>query len=186
MFSLKARLAVRLKIGYVEHGATLRGNVKVGKRLRVSSGARIVANRHERISIGDDCSFMQGVMLLPYDGWIEVGDRVGVNAYSALYGHGGLTIGNDVSIATGCVISPGNHRFADLDIPINIQGMDKEGIVIEDDVWLGAHVLVLDGVTIGRGSVIGAGSVVTKSIPPCSIAVGVPAKIVGTRKGGPQ
>jgi acetyltransferase-like isoleucine patch superfamily enzyme len=184
MHSLKARIATRLKTGCIESGATVRGNVTIGRRVMVSSGARIIANGHERITVGDDCSFMQGVMLLPYGGWIQLGDRVGINAYSALYGHGGLTIGNDVMIATGCVITPGNHRFERLDIPMNIQGIDKKGIRIEDDVWLGAHAVVLDGVTIGRGAVIGASAVVNTDIPPYAIAVGVPARQVGDRREG--
>ncbi len=74
-----------------------------------------------------------------------------------------------------------SHNFSDPNIPINQQGLTCKGILIEDDCWLGTGVRVLDGVTIGRGSIVGAGAVVTKSLPPYSIAVGVPARVIDRR-----
>ncbi len=74
-----------------------------------------------------------------------------------------------------------NHNFADTSQKIIDQGVTCKGIVIEDDCWLGFGVKVLDGVTIGKGSVIGAGAIVTKDIPPFSIAVGVPARVIKSR-----
>ncbi|MEB3336520.1 MAG: DapH/DapD/GlmU-related protein [Leptolyngbyaceae bacterium] len=71
--------------------------------------------------------------------------------------------------------------FKSIDTPINEQGLIGLGVVIEDDCWLGCGAKVMDGITIGKGSVIGAGAVVTKSLPPYSIAVGVPARIIGKR-----
>jgi acetyltransferase-like isoleucine patch superfamily enzyme len=84
-------------------------------------------------------------------------------------------------IASHTGIYANNHNFADLTRPMNSQGVTSKGIVIENDCWLGTGVKVLDGVRIGRGSIIGAGAVVTKDIPPYSIAVGVPAKVIGQR-----
>ncbi|MCK7515996.1 MAG: acyltransferase [Desulfobacterales bacterium] len=72
-------------------------------------------------------------------------------------GDGGLTIGNNVRIAAHTVIIPANHVFDDVNIPIRKQGLSKKGIVIEDDVWIGSGVKILDGVVIGKGCVIGAG-----------------------------
>jgi acetyltransferase-like isoleucine patch superfamily enzyme len=69
-----------------------------------------------------------------------------------------------------------DHDFSRTDIPIQNQGHDHEDIIIEDDVWIGANTIVLKGVNIGRGAIIGAGAVVTKSIPSMAIAVGIPAK----------
>jgi len=74
-----------------------------------------------------------------------------------------------------------NHIYKDPKTPIRLQEIRAIGIIIEDDVWLGVGSTVLDGVTIGKGSVIGAGAVVTKDIPPYSIAVGVPAKVIKKR-----
>ena len=74
-----------------------------------------------------------------------------------------------------------NHIYDDPKISIRLQGIRANGIKIEDDVWLGVGSTVLDGVTIGKGSVIGAGAVVTKNIPPYSVAVGVPANVIKER-----
>jgi acetyltransferase-like isoleucine patch superfamily enzyme len=182
MFTLRGKLALRLGRGCIERGARVRGNVKLGKRTFIASGAELVASRNEEIVLGDHCLVMRGALLYPYGGRIVIGNNVGINPYCVIYGHGGLTIGNDVMIATGCVIIPANHNIADVTIPMHSQGVTMKGIVIEDDVWLAARVTVLDGVRIGRGAVIGAGAVVTTDIPPYAIAVGVPARVVGSRK----
>jgi acetyltransferase-like isoleucine patch superfamily enzyme len=84
-------------------------------------------------------------------------------------------LANDVQLVTG------NHTFARRDLPIRAQPTEERPIVIEDDVWLGASAIVLGGVTIGQGSVVAAGSIVTRSLPPYSIARGVPARITGAR-----
>lgn len=112
---------------------------------------------------------------------IAIGDRVFINFDTVIDGHGGVTIGNDVTIGPCCHIWTTNHVFANVQRPINLQGHITAPIKIEDDVWLGASVMILPGVTIGKGSVIGAGSVVTKDIPSFSIAVGNPAHIVKRR-----
>ncbi|MBX9684740.1 MAG: acyltransferase [Hyphomicrobium sp.] len=121
-------------------------------------------------------------MLMTYSGVrITIGADCTVNPFTVLYGHGGLTIGNFVRIATHTVIVPANHIFADRDVPITKQGLSKLGVVIEDDVWIGAHVTILDGVTVGRGSVIAAGAVVNANVEPYSIVGGLPAKVIGQR-----
>ena len=76
----------------------------------------------------------------------------------------------------------GNHKFKDPNILINKQGFEFDKIVIEDDVWIAARCTILSGVTIGRGSVIAAGSVITKDIPPFSVVAGVPGKIISKRE----
>jgi len=86
-------------------------------------------------------------------------------------------------IAERVMIIGGNHEFSRLDIPMDMQGEGKQGkIVIEDDVWIGAGSIILTGITIGEGSIIGAGSIVTKSIQPYSIVAGNPAKVIRMRK----
>lgn len=112
---------------------------------------------------------------------VEIGDRTFVNADVWFNGPGHIKIGQDCLLAPRVSLIAVNHIFSDPNRPINIQGHTAKGITIEDDCWLGYGVTVVDGVTIGKGSVIGAGAVVTKDIPPYSIAVGVPAKVVGKR-----
>jgi len=124
-------------------------------------------------------------MLFAWGGIIEIGDDCSVNPFAILYGSPKkLSIGNYVRIAAHTVIIPANHTYDDPARPIHLQGGMSRGITIEDDVWLGAGVTVLDGVRIGRGSVIGAGSVVTRDIEPYSVAVGVPARRI-KRRGEP-
>lgn len=94
---------------------------------------------------------------------------------------GFIKLGNNVIIGPNSVLRAANHIFTDLDKPIRYQGHSGGKIIIEDDCWLGANVIVLKDVTVGKGSVIGAGAIVTKDIPPLSIAVGVPARVIGHR-----
>lgn len=169
---------------YVDWRATTRGRVRLGKRVYVAPRAELLADKTaEEITIGPGCAVLQGALLHCYGGKISLGTNVTVNPYCVLYGHGGLTIGDNVLVATGCVMISANHNIDDAQTSIRSQGLRCEGIEIEDDVWLGARVVVLDGVTIGRGAVIGAGAVVTKDIPAGAVALGVPAKVVRYRTG---
>ena len=95
---------------------------------------------------------------------------------------GEITIGNGVRIAPQVLVFAGDHAFDNVDIPIYKQGVVAAPITIEDDVWISGKVMITKGVCIGHGSVIGAGAVVTKDIPPWSVAVGVPARVIKTRK----
>lgn len=96
---------------------------------------------------------------------------------------GSVNIGEYVFLAAYCYIGGGNHKSDRTDIPIAHQGFEsKGGVNIGDDVWIGANCVVADGVTIGKGSIIGASSLVTKDIPEYSIAFGSPAKVVRSRK----
>lgn len=128
-------------------------------------------------SIIDDLSILD-----PYGGEIKIGENCFIGPHSVLYGHGGLSIGNNVLIATHTLIIPANHKYQDASIPICMQGLNYKGIIIQDDVWIGAGVKILDGTTIGKGSIVGAGSVVNKNIPPFSVVVGVPAKVIKSRQ----
>jgi len=87
-----------------------------------------------------------------------------------------IWIGSDTLIGAYCYIISGNHRFDQHDLPIRMQGYEGEPITIGRNVWLGSHVVVLPGVTIGDNAVVGAGSVVTSSIPGAEIWAGVPAR----------
>jgi acetyltransferase-like isoleucine patch superfamily enzyme len=106
---------------------------------------------------------------------IEIGEETYLGPYVCVAGPGDVRIGRRCLIASHVGIYANNHRT---------YGLSREGIVIEDRCWLGSGVKVTDGVTIGEGSVIGAGAVVTKDIPPNSVAVGVPAKVIKSAEGG--
>ncbi len=115
-------------------------------------------------------------------GPVVIGERSRVNVFTVIYGSSGVTIGNDVMIAPHCVLVAGNHDYRQTDKPMNqVANVSAGPIVIEDEVWIGAHSTVTDGVRIGRGAVIGAGSVVTHDVAPNEIVAGVPARRIGRR-----
>jgi acetyltransferase-like isoleucine patch superfamily enzyme len=157
--------------------------VFIGSRCSIEGGAFLECTGADaRMEIGDGSVIRRGAMLITGEnGRITIGSRVSVNPYSVIYGHGGLVVGDYVRIAAHVVIIPANHIYSDVNLPITFQGLDKKGIQIGNDVWLGTGVRVLDGVSIGNGSIVGAGSVVAKSLPPFTISVGVPAKVVRKR-----
>lgn len=157
-------------------------NISLGDHVFLGNRVKLSCDKSSsRIEIGSNTQIHDSSMLLTYGGSIIVGSECSINPMCILYGHGGLIIGNQVRIAAQTVIIPANHNFSDIDQPICKQGHQAKGITIEDNVWIGSSVKILDGCRIGSGSVIGAGSVVTKSVPPFSIAVGVPAKVIKKR-----
>lgn len=158
-----------------------KNNIKISNKVKILKSA-IIENRFGgSIEILDDTEILDGVIILTYGGNIKIGQRCSINAKSILYGHGGLNIGNDVLIAGHCMLIPSNHNFHSINKTINSQGNTSKGIVIEDDVWIAHGCSILDGVTIGKGSIIAAGSVVNKNVPPYSIYGGIPAKLLKKR-----
>lgn len=157
----------------------LRG-VQVHSTAQINSGA-IFEPSGGKIIIGARSYIDHGVILRALGGTIEIGEDCSVNAYSVLLGGGDLRVGNKTRIAPHTVIVPSNHVFSDPDMPIKDQGLERLGITIEEDVWIGAGVSVLDGVVLGQGCVVGAGAVVTKSVPPSTVVGGVPARRIATR-----
>jgi acetyltransferase-like isoleucine patch superfamily enzyme len=164
--------------------ATRHSRSSVHPTCLISPEARICP-RDGAIEIGEHSTIALGVLL---QGNVSVGNHCSIQAYSNIVGYGAsqeangrITIGNYVRIASHVIIIAGNHRFDDTDKPICEQGVEFAPITIEDDVWIAGRVSITAGVTIGKGSVIGGGSVVTRDIPPYSVAVGVPAKVIKRR-----
>ena len=118
-------------------------------------------------------------------GFFEIGDHSYVGCNAVIGAGGGVRIGSHVLIGQSVNIHAEDHNYHDRMRLIADQGVSYRGIVIEDDVWIGSKAAVLDGVTIGRGAVIGAGAVATESVPPYSVAVGVPARVIGRREEDP-
>jgi acetyltransferase-like isoleucine patch superfamily enzyme len=134
-----------------------------------------------KITIGEGTTIQPHAYLWTEGGDISIGRFCSVNPFCVLYGQGGLKIGDYVRIATHTVIVPGNHNFNRMDIPIAEQGNTMLGVEIQNDVWIGAGVTILDGVNIAQGCVIAAGSVITKSTQPQGIYAGTPAKRIKDR-----
>jgi len=135
------------------------------------------------VEIGENTIVMHGSILhvynfrnIPHSG-ITIGDDSLIGEYNVIRGQGGVKIGNRVYTSPFTQIIAVNHVFDDPNRPFIEQGITAKGIIIEDDVWIGANVVITDGVHIGKGSVVAAGAVVTKDIPSYTIAMGVPAKV---------
>ena len=184
-------LVYKTIFGKLGKGVTIKTGVEVFCAYRMQIGHKVSIGRDvrirslgskDRIKIGDGVSFDRGVDIKAHgnQNGIEIGDRTYIGPYTCLSG-GKLKIGKDCLIASHSSIYSNNHIFANVGQNINQQGNSYEGITIEDNCWLGTGVKVMDGVTIGEGSIIGAGAIVTKNIPPYSIAVGVPAKVISSR-----
>ncbi|MDJ0531155.1 MAG: acyltransferase [Xenococcaceae cyanobacterium MO_207.B15] len=133
------------------------------------------------IEIDSRVEISQGVVLDCWGGSIQIEENVFLGPYSVIYGHGGVKIGRDTLIAMHSCILSSNHTIPDSNIPIRSQPDIPLPVTIGQDVWLGARVTVLGGVTIGDGCIVGAGAVVTKDLPPYSIAVGIPAQVIRQR-----
>ena len=135
------------------------------------------------ISIGKNCGIGENVIIRCFGkGKIVIGDNVSINENTIIYAGDGVTVGKNVIFGTNCYINDTNHEFKKTKVPMIKQGWTAKKIVIEEDVWLGANVTILDGVKLGKGCIIGAGAVVTKDVEPYAIAVGIPAKKIASRK----
>jgi len=116
-------------------------------------------------------------------GDVRIGEGSYVNSGTVIYSGNGVHIGNGVLIAANCTLAPVNHAYARRDVPIAKQGFlpSKGGIVIEDDVWVGAGSIILDGAILRKGCVVGAGSIVRGELAEYAIYAGNPIKLIGRR-----
>lgn len=141
-------------------------------------GSRIVVGAHSVID-----SFVK-VKPAGGSGDLIIGEQVVINSGCVFYTGNGIRIGNYVAIAANCTFAPVNHEFRSRDRLIREQGFcpGKGGIVVEDDVWIGANCVLLDGAVLRRGCVIGAGSVVRGEVAAYSINAGSPLQVIGWRE----
>ena len=177
---------------------------KVGKGFII--GRNVVIRHPDKITVGDNVTIddnclidargagdngvvledgvivNRNCMIQAKNGSIRLGRRTSLGSNSVLVSLGGVDIGEAVLTAGGCYISAGSYKFDRLDTPVmDQQAYTKGPIRIGANSWLGTCVVVLDGVSIGAGTVVGAGAVVTQNLPENSVAVGVPAKIIQYR-----
>lgn len=188
-------IAYRSVLGQVGKGSFIEKGVRwqvprsvlLGRRVMIGEGCFVDANSlTSRIVLQDDVWLSRGCYLVAGSGAdILIGAQTYIGHRCLFYGHGGIQVGRDVLLANDVQLICGNHTFDRRDVPIRAQPTVERPIVVEDDVWLGASAIILGGVTVGRGSVVGAGAVVTHDLPPYSIARGVPAQVVGVRGDEP-
>jgi len=177
-------------LGGIGSGCFIEKNVRfnvpsrifLGKKVYIGEGTLMDAGKlSSRIVLEDDVYISRYCALRSGFGEIHIDEQVSIGEGSFVDGNGGIEIGKDSLLARGVVLLTGNHIYKNREVPIRFQGTETAKVKIGQDVWLGAHVVVLPGMTIGGGSVIASGAVVTKDIPDYSLAVGVPARVVGKR-----
>ena len=178
----------------------------MGSNVRIGAGVKIV--NPQFVSLGDNVTLSDDVTLIARgeggitiqsgaylcervyldtedddDGYIVVGERVYLGTGTTMFGHKGLEIGDDTLIAQNVTLTPYSHIFNDPTRNIFGQGGHSKKVTIGRDCYIGMRVAILYSGDIGEGSIVGAGSVVVKPIPPYSLAVGCPAKVIKKREG---
>lgn len=170
----------------IERNVRLRfaNHIRLGHGAYLDENVYIHACPPGGVTIGERSIVMHGAILhvynfrgLPHSG-IEIGCDSLVGEYTVIRGQGGVKIGNRVYTSPMTQLIAVNHVFDDPQKPFVDQGITAQGIVVEDDVWLGAAAIVTDGVRIGRGAVVAAGAVVAQDVPPHTVVGGVPARVL--------
>ena len=153
-------------------------HIRCGKNVKFEDFSEIHGLCSDGLNFGDYVTISRGVMIRPssyYGGDYGIGLTMGEHSSIGPYGYvgcsGRITIGKNVMFGPKCSLFAENHVFPDTESSIKSQGVQQKGITIEDDCWIGSNVTILDGVTIGKGSVVGAVTLVTKDIPAGSVVV---------------
>jgi acetyltransferase-like isoleucine patch superfamily enzyme len=161
--------------------------IEIHPLARVSPMADIEDSvRGTRICVGAHAVIDSFVKIKPAGGSgdVTIGQHSVINSGCVLYTGNGIVIGDHVSIAANCTFAPVNHEYKARGVLIQAQGFapSRGGIVIEDDVWIGANVVLLDGAVLRRGCVVGAGSVVRAEVGAYTINAGRPLRVIGHRQ----
>lgn len=169
-----------------------KGLFLIGKGVQISHGKHITCGKNVKFEdfseihglcsdglvFGDYVTISRGVMIRPSSYYgndlgkgLVMGERSSIGPYGYVGCSGKITIGKNVMFGPKCSLFAENHNFSDTESSIKSQGVNQKGITVEDDCWIGSNVVILDGVTIGKGSVIGAGTLITKDVPAGSVVM---------------
>lgn len=156
----------------------INGNVKIGKNVFIGDYVSLIVEKGATLTIADNSFIGENCYIKCYGGNIEIGENVSINSKCFLNGAGGLSIGNNTRIGTQSIMISSNHIFEDTSVLIKDQGTTRVGVSIGENVWFGARVTVLDGITVASHVVVGACGLVNKSILERGVYVGIPARKV--------
>ncbi len=162
--------------------------IACGKNLNIDRNCYIDALSTEGITLGNNVSIGKYTTiecsgsLKSIGKGVTIGNNVGLGTHGFLGCAGGIEIGDDTIFGNYVSLHSENHNYLDINIPIRLQGVNRKGIIIGSNCWIGAKVTILDGTELGNGCIVAAGAVVRGKIPPYSIIGGIPAKIIKTRK----
>ena len=162
----RPRLWVKLFVNPIKH--------KKGKGSLIRRRTRMDVMPFNNFAIGRDSTIEDFSTVNNGVGDVYIGERTRIGLGNTLIGP--VKIGNDVMFAQNVVLSGLNHGYTDISMPISSQKVDTKLITIEDEVWIGANAVVTAGVTVGKHSIVAAGCVVVKDVPPYTIVGGNPAK----------
>ena len=155
-------------------------NIKIGQQVSIGRMVRVQATDGGEIVIGDGVAIQDFCLLCVRNGCLEIGDNTFVGVGSQLVAIESIKIGSDCLISAYCIVRDANHGM-ERGVAMSRQAHNSAPIIIGDDVWLGAHVVVTAGSTIGTGAVVGANAVVTGDLSDFSVSVGVPARTIKFR-----
>ncbi|MGX8683629.1 MAG: acyltransferase [Bacteroidales bacterium] len=147
-----------------------------GKHAVIHRSVRMDTPPYRKFYLGDYSVVESFACINNAVGDVIIGDHTRIGLHNTIIGP--VTIGSHVNLAQGITITALNHNFSDAEKRIDEQGVNTTPVVIEDDIWIGANAVILPGVTIGQHSVVAAGAIVTKDVPPHSLVAGVPAKVI--------
>jgi len=157
--------------------------IRLGDNVIVDDNCMLDAkgSSNRGIALGDGVFLGRNTILSCKNGDIELADGVNIGFNSQIASGSSVRIGKDGLLAAYCYLIGGGHEFSDPNTPVQEQKAVSHGVVLGDNVWLGAGVKVLDGVSVGADSVVGAGAVVSEDVPERSIAAGIPARVLRQR-----
>jgi len=161
------------------------GQIKIGSRVAIDDFTLLDGGVEQEtaITLGSDSVISKGCVVQAKTRPLSMGKKCDIGAHTILSSVGGIILGDSVLIAGNCYLGGGRYHIEALDTPIMYQGLYSRGPVkIGDGSWIGASVTILDGVAIGKGCVIGAGSLVTRDVPDYAVAIGSPARVVRYRE----
>ena len=147
-----------------------------GKCSKIHRSVRMDTPPYRKFSLGDYSVVESFSCINNAVGDVVIGDHTRVGLHNTVIGP--VSIGSHVNLAQGITVTALNHNFAEKDLRIDEQGISTNRVTIGNDIWIGANAVILPGVTIGDHSVVAAGAVVTKDVPPHTLVAGVPAKII--------
>jgi acetyltransferase-like isoleucine patch superfamily enzyme len=147
-----------------------------GRHSKIYRSVRMDTPPYRKFSLGDYSVVESFSCINNAVGDVVIGDHTRIGLHNTVIGP--VTIGSHVNLAQGITITALNHNFGDKSQRIDDQGVSTDPVIVGDDIWIGANAVILPGVSIGHHSVVAAGAVVTKDVPPHSLVAGVPAKII--------
>ena len=181
-----------LLLGHVGRNVTFGANVVLRHPHKIRIGDNVVVDDaccldakgadNRGIDIGNGVFIGRGTILSCKNGDIVIDDHANIGFNCEIFSGSRVRLGKHALVAAYTYLVGGDHTFDRTDAPVLRQERVARGIEVDDNVWLGAHVVVADGVTIGRDAIVGAGAVVRDEVPPFAIAAGVPARIIRDRQ----